>query len=436
MMDKREETFQKVLFDFIALLPIRISEEDGNFVWKQETKNCYYRNYSWTKSKRVLEECGIVLNEDFHRGPSNGHAFLYVNMNSVNVGEGWISFQGNDISTLYDHWDKFDGWPDECQYPDGKNLSSLKKLFAQYLDTLNDWVDDLDIDYCVERFGMANYLAWQKKIQCIDDYLHNFEKYYVFQTYISKANFLKICKNDSYLRLGATRNGELVWDILDFVKNSVDFSDCYIDVSDNTYFIGDRFNSFEADCKLARELYNVLHFEPYAFGKKSKKKVLELTPSFTAQHLNLSYPKADDDVSCLKKSLTELVNNGEKLFEIKEYQSRFFPQIVRLYQRNCQILTFVEDASHISDYSYNKACDAHRSFLIVSKAKQPNITKIILIPSNEKYASYVFQVMQGFGQIAVALIAGYFSSCIENKRECLLIKSLFQDFGIVTFRRS
>ena len=54
MMDKREETFQKVLFDFIALLPIRISEEDGNFVWKQETKNCYYRNYSWTKSKRFF----------------------------------------------------------------------------------------------------------------------------------------------------------------------------------------------------------------------------------------------------------------------------------------------------------------------------------------------------------------------------------------------
>lgn len=426
MMEKKEEVFQKVLFDFIALLPSCVYEVNDSLVWGEKTKDCYYY-HSFPSSKKVLEECGIDLCEDFHRGASNGRHFLCLSMNLINVGDGWISFQGDEISILYDYWD-VQGVGTE--HTDGDNINSLKVLFAQYLETRNGGIDDLDIDYCIERFGGTHCLHYRKSITCIDEFLQKFRKYYIFQTHISKANFLRICGKDSYLRLGATKSGELVWDILAFEEEHIDFQDCYYKNQVDGCNDIDGFLLSEADDRLSRQLYYTLHFEPYMFGKKVKEKVLELSHFMSKKKMKLNHPKADDDISCLKKNLTELVSNVKTLFEIKEYQSRFFPKIVQYCQSGNRVFYFLEDASHLSDYSYNKMGEAHQSFLVWENKKSDR-TRLLLVPSNDKYATYIFYVENEYVQIAIALITAYFNSCIENKREKMLIKSLFRDFGII-----
>ncbi|MBR4147969.1 MAG: hypothetical protein IKU00_08835 [Bacteroidales bacterium] len=434
-MDKKEAVFQDVLFKFISLLPGCVSEKDGKLEWCQEENDCYGPNYPWTNTKKVLAECGIALSEDFYRGSSHGRPFLYISMNAVNVGDGWISFQGEGISILYDHWDEYDYFEEDNGVKPNGNISRLIILFEQYLKAFDGYFDGLDIGYCLEQFGEVYSSPGKKSISCIDSFLRNFKKYYIFQSHISKANFLRLSKKDSYLRLGANKKGELIWDIHTFVKDTIYFSDCYIDVSNSVFSNGDGFHYDEADRMLSKELYDLLHFEPYNFVKKAREKVLDLVSIITKKDLNLNYGRADDDISNLKKKIIDLVCNKGNLFEIKEYQSRFFPQVIHYLHNDHQVLSFVENASHSSDFSYNKLGDAHRSFLVISKNKLLNVSVITLIPSNNKYSTYGFQVTKGLEQVAIALIVGYFNSCIDNKRENLLIKPLFQDFGITRFQK-
>ena len=432
-MDKKERIFQHVLFDFLSLIPICVHEEDDELVWVAESKDYFYGYDTWCQIKKVLEACEIKHNDEFHRSACRGRYFLYVPKNDVNVGDGWISFQGDAVSLLYNHWDSGDWLEDPTTRPDGECVSLMKRLFAQYLETLNNLDGELDLNYCAGRFCVTSYSTWQSSLACIDEFLQQFKRYYIIPTHISKANFLRICKDDAFLRFGVTESGELIWNLLAFVKEHVDFSDCYYKnhIDDSLYGDIEGFSQTAAEYRLANELYNALHFEPFSFGKITKEKVFDRTESITKQSMNLSYAKADDDVLSLKKSIVKLIENGGVLQEIKEYQSRFSPEVIRFCQPGNRVLSFIENAWHSSDYTYNKMGDVHRSYLVISKSK----TCITLIPSDKKYSNYVFIVKDGFDEIATALLVGYFRSSIENKRENLIIKSLFQKFGIIEFRK-
>lgn len=419
-MDKKEIVFQDVLYDFISRLPYcvyRVDDEYNELIWGN-VRYDYNTNCHWPKTKKTLIECGINMDNSVFWENIRKPFFLYLNWTHVMVGDGWISFIGDDISVLYDHWDNGSYWDEEKEaQPEGQNIKTLKSLFKQYLDTLCDWDSDLDKNYCLERFGMVRKSFFGKKLSCIDDFLQNYKKHYIFQTGISKSNFLRICKNDGYLRLNANKNGELTWDILSFMRDHVNLGSC------------------DSDYILSSELYNVVHFEPYEFQKKTKERVIGLTRLITKEKMNLRYNKADEDIAKLNKSIARLVNNEENLFEIKDYQSRFFLQLKQYFEEDSKVLSFVEDATHYSDFEYNKSGDAHRSFLVVSKSGNSEIIFVTLIPSNKKYTFYQFHVKRGFEQIAIALIVGYFKSYIDNKRQNMLIKPLFTDFGVVGFKK-
>lgn len=423
-MDKKEQRFQSILYDFISLLPYcvyRVDDEGNELLWG-EAQYDYDRNYHWPSTRKALIECGIDFDNSLFWENIRKPLFLYLSWSNVMVGDGWISFNGDGISILYDHWDNSDYWDKNVENQiDGQNIRTLKNLFEQFLKTLRDWEGDLDNEYCIKRFGEVRKSFWRKELSCIDDFLQNYKKQYIFQTGISKSNFLRICKNESCLRLNANKNGKLTWDILSFMRDHVNFSDCF---SSNHY-----------DFELARRIFNIVHFEPYEFEKKTKEKVLGLSCLITKKNMNLRHTKADEDVAILNKSIARLVNNEGNLFEIKDYQSRFFLQLKQYFKDGTKVLSFVENTSHYSDSDYNKYGDAHRSFLVVTKGKRTEPTRIWLIPTNKKYTTYHFQVKKEFEQIAITLIVGYFKSYIDNKRQCLLIKPLFNDFGIVRFEK-
>lgn len=420
-MDKKEHKFQSVLYDFISFLPLCSSQtENGELTWG-DARYDFDINYSWPNTKKALEECGLGIDYPMLMESLRKPLFLYVKKNEVLFGDGWISFKGDGITILYDHWDAIAHLDDETRISNS-NIDSLKTLFNQYLETLHDWDGDLDKKYCNKRFGEIETSYWKNRLACIDAFLQQFNKHIILPTHISKTNLIRICENDEYLRLYANKDGELAWDILSFMRDHVDFSDC-------------NFNE-HADFKLAREIFNIVHFEPFFFGKKTNEKVQDLSRLITKKKLNWGHVKADEEIHYLKQSIDELIENGERLFEIKEYQQRFFIEKKWAFENGYRVLTFMENAHHCSDFEYDKTGDAHRSYLMIEKTKRKNEIKLCLIPSNRKYTPYYFTTKKGYEELAIALIVGYFSSPIENKRQSLLITPLFKDFGIILFEKS
>lgn len=406
--------FDSLLYEFISKLPYSVDEDDTVLKWKDGAVN----NFNPTESicpqtYQILTDFGIEINRTYYNEIPYGRYFLYKNIDDILVGDGWISFSGYGLQLLYKHW--------------GDSAEVLIDLFQQFIDEkekecLFEGVDSFDKETIITRFETLSVDAdYPKRLTSIDKYLEKFQKNYIIPTHISKTNFLKFCKDASWLKFGATQNGELVWDILTFVKNNIE-----LQYFDNLWC----YDAKNDDRHIKNHLYNALCFESVTFGDLAKHEIEQATLKITKDAIKRKYVKLDDDLQVLKKSIMSLLDdNQNRLWETKEFQSRYFPQYISEFKRGSRLLSFNEDASHCSDDDYGKYGYSHRSYIIV------NERFIKLIPSDKKYREYLFDIREGREEIALALIVGYFKSLINNKRQRFLIEPLFNDFGIYKVNR-
>ena len=323
---------------------------------------------------------------------------ISVPMTDVTVSDGYITVSTKNIKftkqAYYKRYVNIDYLayeeiiqPNEDGYQETPSWESFYEiLLSKYnASIINEITDDLKDKYQMSCNALLHSIKKEKTIS--------------FKTYQSKKRFLEN-SNGNFLYLFLDKNSHL-WYPFKYFR--------YI----NTYRFYDLISdTFEYDPTTVKQIAQIIDDNWNIIKEDSSWLLSDIIPS---------------------KHNTNKDNNNTNILKslIEDYCPR--PEIT--YHRNKVVTYFIEDASHISDYTtdffYQKNAEKFITYMKWSKDRDSNT--ISLIPTNTKYASYLFFVDTSAYSLEIAsyVIWRYFTnnhSC--NKRQGFKITEIFKLFGI------
>lgn len=384
-----KDAFENILYDFISKLPYRVKKKkhyywdinssvEVDFDFELQRSSFGGDTYSYY---RLSDKVCIPINREYYYNNPYGRYFLYIPLRNVLIGDGWIAVRCNSEISLY-----------------LDNTDLLVGLFSQYLEKEQHIYND----FFINEFERPNYLG--NGLECVDTFLKKYEgKEYIFNTYISRNNFIKLCGNAELLTFGGSPNGELIWDLPSFV-----------------------FRNYNILFNMTDALKEFVFYENYDFS--SQRRIEKKLKSIQTD---------DDNMNLVIQNSLLRIKSG--IQEITAFQCRLHKQFISDINNGNRVFVFIENADHFSDEEIILGGTPHKSFLIVQHYSSIYKTEymITLKPSNKRYSDYSFYVEKESLDEALITIVGFFSSRIKNKRQLLRnynmskqIREIFSQFGI------
>lgn len=398
-----KDDFELLFYDFLGKISKRAIEIEGNnvnsaYTWNSEVSITNLFEVDTEEIIKTFKHVGIRFNNDYYSSDIAKDYILSVPVSKVLIQDGWFAFNLKDISLDID-----------------KRISKsiLRKLFSEYIEVE---VNGGNKEKLLRKFSHmtskgADYNYYKNWERNIFQFQYGVQK---FETQISRKNFLSTLNNNNHIRLGLDNNGGIVWDLPTFLYQNnkelfiLDFSaKDFVEKRDKIFY--DR-------------LYRLKHFDNYKFKKKTQDFLIDIVKKHT---------KKDKEFSNLERALERIFETG--IDEICKYQqnSHLVNILEELVARD-RIFEITENARNFSESYYWGRDYQHKSYVAVRRLKSnfdEVYYRIQLIPMSD-FARISFWVDKDCIDNALGLIIAYFSSSIANKRQRLLIRSLFKEVGI------